>query len=151
MELAAPGQNQFSKTNIYILIEFTKYISEARVKPDLRVGRVRQENIFSRILVGFHDPREGHGKTKVSDLLHSKIGGLSRKYMQGHLAASADISDHPNLGEGVRAYCHLGCCSLSSMQETASTINSNALEERPCLTQINSFLLRQDLSSLTRD
>lgn len=48
--------------------------------------------------------REGHGKTNVSDLLHSKIGGLSGKYTQGCLAASADISDHPNLGEGVRAY-----------------------------------------------
>lgn len=56
MELSAPGQNQFSKTNIYILIEFTKCISEARVKPDLRVARVRQENNFCRILVGFHDP-----------------------------------------------------------------------------------------------
>lgn len=52
--------------------------------------------------------REGHGKTNVSDLLHSKIGGLSGKYTQGRLAASADISDHPNLGEGVRAYWYLG-------------------------------------------
>lgn len=76
--------------------------------------------------------REGRGKTNVSDLLHSKIGGLSGKYTQGRLAASADISDHPNLGEGVRAYWYLGCCSLSSMQETASIINSNASEERPC-------------------
>lgn len=75
---------------------------------------------------------EGYGKTKVSDPLHSKTGGLSRKYMQGHLAASADISNHCNLGEGVRAYWHLGCCSLSSMQETASTISRNASEERPC-------------------
>ena len=56
---ALPDRISFLKTNIYILIEFTKCIPETRVKPDLRVGRVRQENIFSRILVGFHDPRGG--------------------------------------------------------------------------------------------
>ena len=128
---ALPDRISFLKTNIYILIGFTKCISETRVKPDLHVGRVRQENTFSRILVGVHDPR-GAWETKVSDPSHSKPGGLSSKYMQGHLAASADISDHCNLGEGARAYWHLGCCSLSSMQETASTINSNTSEERPC-------------------
>lgn len=56
MELSAlPDRISFLKINIYILIEFTKCIPEATVKPDLRVGRVRQENIFSSILVGFHE------------------------------------------------------------------------------------------------